>query len=143
MNEPQCPPEALRSILRKAKEKLAGAKMDFEAGFYDDAASRSYYAVFHAMTATLAQKGLSFSSHYQTVGAFNREFVKTGSFPKETTRILQRLFKDRQFGDYSWTIHIDHETALQDITDAEWMIQKCQLLNKKSIAIWIEEKTTE
>ncbi len=126
MNECFCPPDVLRSILAKAKEKLTGAKLDFEAELYNDAASRAYYVVFHAITAVLAQKGLFFSSHSQTIGAFNREMVKTNIFPKETSRMLQRLFEDRQVGDYSWTIHIERETALNDINDAEWILKQCQ-----------------
>jgi len=88
-------------------------------------ASRAYYAVFHAISAVLAEQGLSFSSHAQTLGAFNREFVKTGIFPPHSYRILQRLFEDRQLGDYDWSRDLDKETAENDVRDAESLISIC------------------
>lgn len=39
---------------------------------------------------------------------------------------LQRLFEDRQVGDYEWNLKIDHDTAQQDISDAEWMLTACR-----------------
>ncbi|MBI4560199.1 MAG: HEPN domain-containing protein [Candidatus Hydrogenedentes bacterium] len=60
--------EVLLAILAKAKEKLAAAERELAAGFPGEASSRAYYAVFHALTAILATKELSFSSHAQTIG---------------------------------------------------------------------------
>lgn len=68
-------------LLDKAERMLEGAKSAHGAGFYEDAVSRAYYAAFHAVSAALASKHLSFSSHGQTLGAFNREFVATGMVP--------------------------------------------------------------
>ena len=80
--KPASPKEVIQQTLAKAHENLATAQHDFDGGFYDGSVSRSYYAVFHAMTATLFSKGLHFSRHGQVIGAFNREFIKTGIFPK-------------------------------------------------------------
>lgn len=96
--------EVLRSMFQKAKRKMEAARVDFDSGFYEDAVSRAYYGAFHALTAVLALHGLVYSSHTQALGSFNKKFVKTGIFKKQTTKILQRLFEDRQVGDYSWTI---------------------------------------
>lgn len=64
---------------------------------YDDAVSRSYYAVFHAISALLFTKGLSFSSHSQTIGAFNKEFVRTDIFPKYYSKKFKlSSMKDKQ-----------------------------------------------
>lgn len=113
-------------MLQKALEKLEVAKKDFELGYYGDASSRSYYAIYHAMSAALATKGLTFSSHAQTIGAFNREFVKNGLYPDDTYHKIQRLFDDRQMADYDWNATIDKDMAEQDITDAEWFISLCK-----------------
>ena len=119
-------PEVLQTMLRKASEKLAIAKKILESEFYDDAASRAYYAAFHAISAVLAERGLTFSSHAQVHGAFNREFVKTGLFPANTFNKIRRLFKDRQVGDYEWSSIIDKEGAERDIADAEWLVNECR-----------------
>jgi uncharacterized protein (UPF0332 family) len=94
-------------------------------GFDGEASSRAYYAVFHAITAVLATRGLAFSSHAQTIGAFNREFVKTGLFPSGTTRILQRLFEDRQVADYEWIVSVDRQTAREDVANAQTLVEAC------------------
>jgi uncharacterized protein (UPF0332 family) len=118
--------ESLRAIMAKAEEKLAAAERELTAGFAGEASSRAYYAVFHAITAALAMKGLSFSSHQQTIGAFNREFVKTGVFPPETTRWLQRLFDDRHTADYDWLTTVDMETATEDVANAKMLVIACR-----------------
>jgi uncharacterized protein (UPF0332 family) len=55
----------LNAMLAKAEQKLASARASLEAGYHDDAASRAYYAAFHAISAALAVKGLSYSSYGQ------------------------------------------------------------------------------
>lgn len=132
MNEHRATPEALRAMLKKARDKLTTARKDIEFEFYADAASRAYYGAFHAISAVLAEQGLSYTSHAQTLGAFNREFVKTGIFPPDTFRKLQRLFEDRQVGDYDWSVSIDKETSAKDIAEAEWLVDAClEYLEKK------------
>jgi uncharacterized protein (UPF0332 family) len=118
-------PQALRAMLKKAQQKLAAARKDMESGFFGDACSRAYYAAFHAVSAVPANNGLAFSSHSQTLAAFNREFVKTAVFPSNTFRILQRLFEDRQFADYDWTREVDEETAQKNLDDAQWLVNAC------------------
>ena len=119
-------PEALQAMLRKAEEKLAVSQRDLEMNFFDDAASRAYYAVYHAVSAVLAERGLSFSTHGQTLGAFNREFVKTNIFPADTFRKIQRLYGDREVGDYDWKQSVDQESAERDLEDAKNIVKACR-----------------
>ena len=94
--------------------------------FYGEAASRAYYGVFHALSAVLAKQGLSFSSHSQVIGGFNKHFVKTNLFPVGTTRKLQRLFEDRQVADYDWIHTVDAETAEEDVAAASEIVIACE-----------------
>lgn len=126
MNGPGADAPVLRAMLERAEEKLAAARAAIEDGFYGEAASCSYYAAFHAASALLAQRGLSFSSHAQVMGAFNREFVKAGILPPDTTRRIQRLFEDRQTADYDWKTRVDESTATADLADAERLVQDCR-----------------
>ena len=116
----------IKAMLNKADEKLLSAGRDCEDGFYGDASSRAYYAAFHAISAVLAFHGFTFSSHAQTLGAFNREFIKKGYFPTESFRKVQRLFEDRQVADYDWNISIDAQTAEKDLSDAKWLVSACR-----------------
>jgi len=131
MNQHQATPQVLRAMLKKAQQKLAAARKDMEFGFFGEASSRAYYAAFHAVSAVLAHHGLAFSSHAQTLAAFNREFVKTKVFPADTFRKLQRLFEDRQIADYDWTRDVDKQTAQKDLDDAQWLVDaSCEYLEK-------------
>ena len=117
-------PDTLKAMLKKAQEKLEVAKKDFESGYFGDSSSRAYYAVFHAISADLAERGLTFASHAQTIGAFNREFIKERVFPSNTFRKIQRLFENRQMADYDWNFTFEKDHAEEDITDAEWLVNE-------------------
>ena len=103
--------EALKGMLAKANGKLAAARRELKSGTPDEAVSRAYYAAYHAISAVLASQGCAFSSHAQTLGGFNARFVRTGLFPKDTTRILHRLFENRQTADYDWTVVVEPGAA--------------------------------
>jgi uncharacterized protein (UPF0332 family) len=83
----------------------------------------AYYAVFHAIQALLLTKGLAFSKHAQVKGAFNKEFVHTGIFPRNFIRIIEQLFKDRHIGDYEYGESINKEQAKKDISDSKRVIK--------------------
>ena len=89
---------------------------------FGDAASRAYYAAFHAVSAVLLARGQAFSSHAQVLGAFNKDFVRAGSFPREFTAILTRLFEDRQTGDYDPTARLEPGDAERDVADAQRIV---------------------
>ena len=112
----------IKAILFKSREKLETAQIDFDNERYNDSVSRSYYAVFHAISAVLLSKGLHFSTHAQTIGAFNKEFIRTKQFPAVFTRIIRKLFKERQMGDYDFESYINADIAQEDIKEAEKII---------------------
>ena len=133
MNQHQATPQALRAMLKKVQQKLAAAHKDMESDFFGEACSRAYYAAFHAVSAVLAHQGLAFSSHAQTLAAFNREFVKTAVFPSDTFRKLERLFEDRQLADYDWTREVDKKTAQKNLDDAQWLVDACAKYLEKAL----------
>ena len=113
---PEC-----QALLAAATAKLKAADLLPADGFADDAASRAYYAVFHAVSALHLANGNTFSSHAQLIGRFNKDFVRTGRLPAEFTKIVTRLFQDRQLGEYALD-SISLELAAQDIDDARRII---------------------
>jgi uncharacterized protein (UPF0332 family) len=62
--------------------------------------NRLYYSMFYAVLALLQEKQLGTSKHSGAIALFDREYVKTGCFPKEMSRALHRAFALRQKGDY-------------------------------------------
>ena len=126
--------DTLRAILAKADENIAVAKTILCAGYPGTAASRAYYAAFHAATAALATRGLSFSSHRETIGAFTRVFVNKGGLPPDTKNKLQNLFEHRQTADYDWESTIDQQTAAEDLVAAQVIVESCRKIVEASIS---------
>lgn len=115
--------QELKTMLTQAEEKLRAADLLLKGGAWGDAASRAYYAAFHAVSAVLLSKGQTYSSHAQVLGMFNKEFIHSGTFPDEFTTILTRLFEDRQSGDYDLPPLLTEAEAGQDIADARRIVE--------------------
>lgn len=64
-----------------------------------------------------------FSKHSAVIGAFSQHFVKTAIFPKEFTKIISRLFRQRQLGDYEFELSIGKYEAVEDLNYAERIVQ--------------------
>lgn len=62
--------------LQSAEERLLVAKENFDKGHYKDAINRSYYAIFTAIRAILAERNVDFSKHSAVISYFQREFIK-------------------------------------------------------------------
>ena len=71
----------------------------------------------------LLTHGRAYSSHAQVLGAFNRDFVHAGTFPREFTATLARPFEDRQTGDYDPTATLDMDEAASDVEDAGRIVE--------------------
>jgi hypothetical protein len=116
----------IKKMLIKAREKLKTAQINFDNKRYDDSVSRAYYGVYHSISAVLLSKGLHFSSHGQTIGAFNREFIKTNILPASFTKMIEKLFNERQTGDYDFESYIDGYIAQEDLEHADNILNACE-----------------
>ena len=90
------------------------------------AVNRAYYAMFYAVLAVLATKGLGSSKHSGAISLFDREFVKPGDLPKELSRSLHMAFEHRQQADYGELIELDESAVARVIEEAEVFIRKVQ-----------------
>ena len=115
--------DQLETMIQKASRSIAAAKRLIDAGDYDFASSRAYYAAFYAIEAILLTKDLVFSKHSAVIGAFSQHFVKTAVFPKEFTRLISRLFRQRQLGDYEFELSIGKDEAVEDLNYADRIVQ--------------------
>jgi uncharacterized protein (UPF0332 family) len=70
--------EPAKALLAKARESLASAKADLQAGRLNGASSRAYYAMFQAARAALAMRGIATGGqrHGTIISRFGRTFVK-------------------------------------------------------------------
>jgi uncharacterized protein (UPF0332 family) len=100
-----------KALIKKAQRYLKSAEMLLRDKDFESSVSRTYYAMFYCAEAALLTKNLSFSSHKGVISAFGEHFIKTGIFPKEMGRELNRAFEKRQIGDYEYTSLISNEEA--------------------------------
>jgi len=124
----------ISSLIERAKRYLKSAEILLEEGDYESSVSRTYYAMFYSAQAMLLTKNLSFSSHKGVISAFGEQFVKTGIFPKEMGRELNKAFEKRQIGDYEYTFVIAKMEAEEILENGEKFIEKiAQHLKEKKI----------
>ena len=74
------------------------------------------------MEAILLTIDLVFSKHSAVISAFNMHFLKTRIFPKEFSKLIARLFRERQIGDYEFGSSIEYEDAKDNISVAEKIV---------------------
>jgi len=67
--------------------------------------------MFYALLALLATKRLGTSKHSGALALFDREFVKTGVFPRELSRSLRLAFDRRQTHDYGEMAQVNRQIA--------------------------------
>jgi uncharacterized protein (UPF0332 family) len=92
--------QAIRYWWTKARQSLNAAYREMAAGDYALAVNRAYYALFYAVSALLLEEGHRFKKHSGVRAAFNRVFVKPGRLSRIDGELYNRLFRDRQKGDY-------------------------------------------
>lgn len=90
----------VRYRLSQSRDALRAADKLLESELWRDAINRCYYVQFYSVLALLALKGLGSSKHSGVISLFDREFVKTGLFPKELSLALHGMFDLRQEADY-------------------------------------------
>ena len=119
--------ERLRELvtlrLQQAEQTLHEAQILIAERAGRGAVSRAYYAMFYAVLALLATKGLGSSKHSAAISLFDREFVKPGDLPKELSRSLHMAFEHRQRADYGELTEIDEPAAARVIEEAETFTQ--------------------
>jgi uncharacterized protein (UPF0332 family) len=70
----------LRTEWERAIDALRDADLLLANGGFDGAASRAYYAAFHAVTALFALDGRIFTKHAALEAAVHRDLVKAGKW---------------------------------------------------------------
>lgn len=84
----------------------------------NSAASRAYYAAFHAVTALFALRGQSFSRHSAVRAAVHRELVRGGTWPAELGKTYDALLELRATGDYGGLQQVSPNGAMDAVAMA-------------------------
>lgn len=115
----------------RAHESLEEAKILLEQGHANTFVNRLYYACFYAVSGLLLTRGLSSVKHSGIRSIFHQNFVKTGLVNPELGQLYDKLFDNRQKGDYADLIRFDlnevrswHEDARKFVATIESIVKK-------------------
>jgi len=104
--------------LAQARETLEEASALKEHALWRGVINRSYYAMFYAVLALAVEQDKIAAKHTAAISFFDREYIKTGIFPKEFSKALHLLFDRRQANDYGEIWEVDENEARQALQDA-------------------------
>jgi uncharacterized protein (UPF0332 family) len=105
----------------KAKRGIADAEMLFDAGRYDAAANRAYYACFYVAIALLGRFGIEHKEnpHSWVQAQFSAEIVhRRKLFPRTFASALSNVRSVRHTADYSQEA-LPKSTAMRQLKEAQ------------------------
>ncbi len=121
--------------MEAAIEHLNASLYLLKGGFIKDSIGRSYYAMFSAARALLAQDGVDFSKQAGVISYFQKEYIKTGKLEVKFSKYLSEAFRIRNHSDYA-----DFYVASKQDADEQYQRAKefCE-----AIKVYIEAHATE
>jgi uncharacterized protein (UPF0332 family) len=110
--------------LERASEAIEEAKLLLDQGYANTFVNRLYYACFYSVSALLLSHELSSSKHSGIRSLFHQNFIKSGSIDNEFGRIYDKLFDNRQKGDYADLVRYDVAEV------SEWLDEAKRFINE-------------
>ena len=114
--------------IEKAHNTLVEAKYVAQGGFWSLVASRLYYAAFYLCLALLIKNGFTANTHAGVNSMISLHFVHTGKLSKDEGRLIGKLFRMRQTGDYDDLTEWSEEDILPIIPKVEALMNKIESL---------------
>jgi len=114
---------AVSGHMQKARSNLKSAQILLDNEMYDSAVTASYYAVFHAVSALLADKDMSFNKHKTVINKYNEVFINTGAISSLSFRSLNSLFRRRLESEYDPTNFAGKDGAKEALQLAQSALQ--------------------
>ena len=114
----------IRAELARCDTSLRAAKLLLDGELAEDAVSRLYYAVFHAVVALLLTEGIEPRSHAALIGLLGQHFVRPGRLSAEDGRLVARMQKYRQEADYGRAFVVTTTAAAEDLAECEALIAR-------------------
>ncbi|WP_456369954.1 HEPN domain-containing protein [Geoglobus sp.] len=111
-----------------AEECLEEAKLLLSSEYYRGAASRAYYAMFHAAKAMLLAKNISPKRHVGVLRMLGVEFVNKGYLEETYAEAYKLAFDIRMDADYEGGLKLSKEMAEQVVHDAEEFLKKARIV---------------
>lgn len=114
--------------LARAETCLTEARSLHAASLPYGAASRAYYAVFHAARALLFSLGLEARTHKGVVSLVGEHFVRPGRLSSTMGRLVSRMQRDREDADYAIGAVFTDEEVSRMLGEAETFLTEARRL---------------
>ena len=125
--------KAVSAHIQKSLSRLKSAQLLLDNDMHEEAIGAAYYAVFHAISAVLADKGLEYNSHKGVISNFNKEFVHTGLIGSISAKALSSLHVRRNESEYDIEFLVGEDGARSAVEQATVAVQDiadyCRLNN--------------
>ena len=112
----------------KAEEVYSAAVLLYNAGQWNSAINRLYYACFYAASALLLKRGVGAKSHGGVIAKFSENIVRTGEMSAEEYRVYSKLLNWRTKGDYSDMFDFTEEDVASVMVPTRTFLDKVKQL---------------
>ena len=108
--------------LERAHETFEEIEIMRQAGKWNGAANRIYYAVFHAVNALFINDGLQTVRHKGSHALFSQHYIKTGKLPMDFGRFYNNLQTLREKSDYNCFYNVEEQDVIDGMEKANQFI---------------------
>ncbi|MBF0478105.1 MAG: HEPN domain-containing protein [Candidatus Omnitrophica bacterium] len=132
--------EYVQQHMDKAHSNLRAMKLMFDNDHFDWTVICGYYAMYHAVLASLFKIGIRATAHYCAIAAFKEFYVKRGKVNQEYVEYIKRAKQlEQEYADAldkAQENRIIEQYGVEIVTndDAEWIIE-----DAKDFVLKIEE----
>ena len=119
--------------LERARESLEEAGILLEREYGNNIVNRLYFACFYAVSALLLTRGLSSAKHSGIRSLFHQNFVKPGKVDPELGQLYDRLFDNRQKGDYADLVRFDPNEVRDWYDEAREFVETIENVVRKEL----------
>ena len=119
--------------IETAKSDLKSAEVLLNAGEYRGANNRAYYSIYHAISAIHALNGKAYKRHKDSLGNFNKEYIKMGIFPRTLGRRIAEAEEIRHASDYDDFYIATKEEAEEQIMTADELTRLIEIYCKEHL----------
>jgi uncharacterized protein (UPF0332 family) len=119
---------AIGQELRQGASALMAARALRDLDLHNDALSRLYYALFHAVTALLLTEGVEPRRHRALAGLLGTHFVSSGALRPEDIAVVSRTQSYRDLADYERTWEATRAIADAAFADVESLLTRIHAL---------------
>ena len=116
--------------INTAKEDLRTARMLLKAEEYRAANNRAYYAIFHVISAIHALDGKAYKRHKDALANFNKDYIRTETFPRIFGRKIAETEEIRHASDYDDFYIATKAEAEELVITAETLIEYIEIYCK-------------